>query len=319
VHTAGAGGLAAGGSTGTHDALLYRNTDEYVEGVLAFLEAGLSARDPLFVAVPASHIELLRPRLPADVDGVQFADMTAVGRNPACIIPAIAQFLDAHPASRVRFVGEPIWPGRSPAEICEATRHEAMLNTVFGATDVDILCPYDVTGLDPATVADAWRTHPTVIDQTGRRESATYENPARMYDPADPLLPPAPEEVEAVQIQPGALPLLRDAVRTFAREVGLAADATRDLVLAANEIATNTLMHTTGPGSLRIWRSPTNVICEIRDGGHIADPLAGRHRPAVDGARGRGLWMANHLCDLVQLRSTEGGTVVRLSMDDRGA
>jgi anti-sigma regulatory factor (Ser/Thr protein kinase) len=269
----------------------------------------------LFVAVPAPHVELLRLRLPADGGGVHFADMTAIGRNPACIIPAIAQFLDSHPASRVRFVGEPIWPGRSPAEICEATRHEAMLNTVFGGTDVDILCPYDVTRLDPATVADAWRTHPTVIDQSGRHESAAYDNSGAMYDPADPLLPPAPKGVEAVPIQAGALPLLRDVVRTFAGDVGLAPEAIRDLVLAANEIATNTLTHTTGSGSLRIWHGPTSLICEIRDGGHIADPLAGRYRPAADGARGRGLWMANHLCDLVQLRSTELGTVVRLHMD----
>jgi anti-sigma regulatory factor (Ser/Thr protein kinase) len=318
VRTAGAGGLATGGAAGTHDALLYRDADEYVEGVLAFLEPGLSAGDPLFVAVPGSHIELLRPRLPANGGGVQFADMTAVGCNPARIIPAIEQFLDAHSASRVRFVGEPIWPGRSPAEICEATRHEAMLNTVFGAMDVDILCPYDVVALDQATVADAWRTHPTVIDQAGRRDSAAYEDPAAMYDPADPLLPAAPDDIEVVLIQPGALPSLRDVVRSFALDVGLAPEATRHLVLAANEVATNTLIHTAEPGSLRIWHDSSFVICEIRDSGHIADPLAGRYRPAAEAARGRGLWMANHLCDLVQLRSTDLGTVVRLYMDHRG-
>lgn len=298
-----------------HDALLYRTSTEYVAGVLAFLEAGLIAGDPAFVSVPASHVELLRPQFLAADPGVEFADMTMIGRNPARIIPAIKHYLDAHPNRHVRFVGEPIWPGRSPAEICEATRHEAMLNTVFAGMPVDILCPYDVDGLDAATIEDAWRTHPTVIDENGRLVSERYQDPVSMYDAADRLLPEPPEGTTAVPIEAGGLPLVRDVVRTFATEVGLPPESTRDLVLAVNEVATNTLMHTAASGSLRIWRAPSSVICEIRDTGHIADPFAGRHRPIDDVARGRGLWMANHLCDLVQLRSTELGTVVRMYVD----
>ena len=38
------------------------------------------------------------------------------------------------------------------------------------------------------------------------------------------------------------------------------------------------------------------------------DPLAGRERPAGLGDAGRGLWIVNQLCDLVQVR----GGVVRL-------
>jgi D-sedoheptulose 7-phosphate isomerase len=52
--------------------------------------------------------------------------------------------------------------------------------------------------------------------------------------------------------------------------------------------------------------------------GHRPLPFAGRSRPLDHVARGRGLWMANHLCDLVQLRSTELGTVVRLHVDHPG-
>ena len=48
--------------------------------------------------------------------------------------------------------------------------------------------------------------------------------------------------------------------------------------------------------------------------GHIADPLAGRDcRPATD-LGGRGLYMVNQLCDLVELRSSPEGSVVRLHM-----
>jgi hypothetical protein len=47
----------------------------------------------------------------------------------------------------------------------------------------------------------------------------------------------------------------------------------------------------------------------------IDDPLAGRERPAGLHDGGRGLWMVNHLCDLVQVRSSPAGTVVRLRLD----
>ena len=50
------------------------------------------------------------------------------------------------------------------------------------------------------------------------------------------------------------------------------------------------------------------------DSGRIEDPLVGRERPPHEQGRGRGLWIVNQLCDLVQIRSGEGGTHVRLRM-----
>jgi len=40
--------------------------------------------------------------------------------------------------------------------------------------------------------------------------------------------------------------------------------------------------------------------------------LAGRVRPSVAQPNGRGLWLVNQLCDLVQLRTLADGTVVRV-------
>ena len=44
----------------------------------------------------------------------------------------------------------------------------------------------------------------------------------------------------------------------------------------------------------------------------MADPLAGRLAPGTEELDGRGLWMVNQLCDLVQLRSSAAGTTVRV-------
>ena len=57
----------------------------------------------------------------------------------------------------------------------------------------------------------------------------------------------------------------------------------------------------------------------IADDGRIDDPLAGRKRPDVDACSGRGLWMVNQLCELVQIRSTLTGTAVRMHFRRRRA
>jgi hypothetical protein len=53
----------------------------------------------------------------------------------------------------------------------------------------------------------------------------------------------------------------------------------------------------------------------VRDRGWIRDPLAGRVAPRENKATGRGLWLVNQLCDLVQLRSSPAGTTLRLHID----
>jgi hypothetical protein len=55
------------------------------------------------------------------------------------------------------------------------------------------------------------------------------------------------------------------------------------------------------------------MFCEVRDEGWIFDPLVGRRRPPPE-ERGQGLWLVNHVCDLVELRSGPAGTTVRLRM-----
>jgi anti-sigma regulatory factor (Ser/Thr protein kinase) len=63
---------------------------------------------------------------------------------------------------------------------------------------------------------------------------------------------------------------------------------------------------------LRLWQQGDAVVCEFTDRGHITDPLAGRRTPSLTSEGGRGLWLANQLCDLVQIRSGGHGTTVRL-------
>ena len=275
-----------------------------------------AANQPTFVAVPSIHLALLREHLDSRTDGrVELADMAAVGRNPARIIPAIRRFVDDHRGERVSFISEPIWPGRTFAEVAEARRHEAMINLAFADTEVDVLCPYDATNLATEVIDDSFRTHPEMINGDQRMVSAFFEAAEAMLMADLGLAAPTTDHVVTMAIDDDDLSDVRAAVRGFATATGVSGGRTQDLVIAANEIATNTVVHSASDGTLRLWRDEQSVVCEISDSGHIADLLAGRRAPDQTSDHGRGIWMANQLCDLTELRSTEAGTTVRLHVD----
>jgi anti-sigma regulatory factor (Ser/Thr protein kinase) len=94
----------------------------------------------------------------------------------------------------------------------------------------------------------------------------------------------------------------------------MSAAKVEDLVLATHELATNSLRHADGRGVLRVWRDAGAMICEVRDSGHIDEPLVGRDPPSSGQVGGFGMWLAHQLCDLVQIRSFAHGSAVRLHM-----
>ena len=126
------------------------------------------------------------------------------------------------------------------------------------------------------------------------------------------VLGPAPAHAAELHFGDGGLERLRAFVAEHAARARVDENRRVELVLAANEIASNSLEHGGGSGVLRFWSDPAAVVCEISDSGRLDDPLADRRPPASDGARGRGFWIANHVCDLVQVRSGADGTIVRL-------
>jgi MEDS: MEthanogen/methylotroph, DcmR Sensory domain len=164
--------------TFAHDALFYQGRDEYAREVCSFVRQGVSAGEPVLVAVPGRRLDLVRGALGEAGQTVSFADMAVLGRNPARIIPAIRRFTDSRRPHRTRFVGEPVWAGRSPAETAEATRHEALINEALAAVPASALCPYDASGLGPAVLADARRTHPRIVQDGARRPSPDYSGTA---------------------------------------------------------------------------------------------------------------------------------------------
>lgn len=292
-----------------HQALFYRDSDEYLAGILDFINPALDGDEPVAIAVPEPRLRLLEAELGDRAAPVQLLDMFELGRNPGRIIPAVLGMIKRHAGRPLRYVGEPIWPGRSPEEIREATRHEALINLAWPDADISVLCPYDVAGLDDQVLREAEHTHPGVVHDRRLGPSSAYGNGAVPTECEQSLSEPPPGAL-AREFEIDDLGCLRAWVGERADALGLDADRRAELVIAINELTTNTVKHADSHGVLRFWTVPGEVIFEIEDSGHIADPLAGQ-RLQPTGTGGLGLWMVNHLCDLVEVRTSAAGTKIR--------
>ncbi|MEX2420389.1 MAG: sensor histidine kinase [Actinomycetota bacterium] len=299
-----------------HEALFYGGSGAFVERITPFLQAGVDAGEPILVVLDTGKIELLRSALNGRADHIRFEDMAEVGSNPARIIPVWQAFVDEHAAlgRPFRAVGEPIWPARSADELAECEQHESLLNVAFGDPPAwRLLCPYDVVSLPPAVLAEARRNHPFVDEGDGPLSSSTFRGLAGASKPFEgSALPEPPGSFVEMSFDSKELRAVRTFVAGHAARLGLGPARIEELVLAVNEVASNSVLHASGEGDVRMWRSDGVVVSEIRDTGRITDPLVGRRRPQLGQDGGFGLWLANQFCDLVQIRSAETGSVVRL-------
>lgn len=101
-----------------HSALFYRGAQDYLDGALPFIEAGLAAGEPVMAAVPTANLLRLRSALGGAVEQVQTLDMTEAGRNPGRIIPAVLRdFATPTLISTSGSLGSPSGPAAPPRNI----------------------------------------------------------------------------------------------------------------------------------------------------------------------------------------------------------
>lgn len=296
-----------------HLGLCYENLADYVAGVVPFVENALAEKTPVMIAVPGERLDLVREHLGAAADDILLADMAVEGRNPGWILPGVLlDFANRHPDQPVAMVGEPIWPDRSVDEYPACVVHEALINEAFAGRDGAVLCPYDVANLEPAVVKDAHQTHPVMIANGATQSSAQFVDPyATVAEFRNPL--PNPPAVAAAMTyrHPADLTAVRRFVTKEATRAGFDSARATDVAVAVNELASNTIEHTAGGGRIAVWSDDEAFICQVADGGHIADPLAGYVLPPPSERRGRGLVLVNRASDLVRMHTHSGGTTFR--------
>lgn len=299
-----------------HEARLYENPQQLERAVGDFIAGGAQAGEPVLAVLPPHTIERVLGGLGELACHVRFEDMEVVGANPNCLLELYQEWIEAHD-SRVRVLEEGIWPDRSYPEIVECLRHQALLNDELGSCPASILCLYDAARLAPEVLAGAELTHPSLMNADGvRRSSSRYGVPLEVYAgthwPQEAAKPP----VSKLAFD-GDLHALRQSVAADPIVAKLSAERRADLVFAVNEAATKTVEYGDGECTARIWHDGNGVVTEVSSSAVLERTALGRRRPAPESLRGRGLWLVNQLCDLVELRIGRHGTSMRIHVRDR--
>jgi anti-sigma regulatory factor (Ser/Thr protein kinase) len=295
-----------------HEALPYAGRAQFVAACVEVVRDGLEQDERLILLAAGEKIDEVRHELGGDADDVTFVAIDEHGRNPSRITTMLHSFQAAGDGRHSIGVNESVFTGRSPAAHLEAQFSEVVLNDPSLRTwPLSVVCLYDTEQLDQPALHAMQQSHAVI---RGQPTNASYvpDLAAAMHSA---MLDPPPVTATRLVVHPTGLTEMRAFVRSAAAEVRLPADRAEDLVLAVNEIVTNSLRHGGGRAMLALWFEPGSIICEVADSGHITDPLVGRLAPPPGATSGRGLWLANHLCDLVQLRSSAAGTVVRMYLD----
>ena len=102
----------------------------------------------------------------------------------------------------------------------------------------------------------------------------------------------------------GVLDLLRAEVQVHARKAGMPEDRAGDVVLAINELASNSVRHGAGRGRLRMWNLGRALRCQVDDGDLPGQAVMN----AWPDLPGHGLWVVRQVADQMQVLSGQRGT-----------
>jgi anti-sigma regulatory factor (Ser/Thr protein kinase) len=307
-------GEASGHGDGfAHQALLYGSDQEFMDVALPFVEEGLSAKQPTLVAVQERHIENLSAALGGKPEGLTLHPVEDWYETSARTRDKFARWVSEQSAAagRARLMGEPPWALENEARVRDWARHESVINVAFASLAVTFICPYDTRALPEGILAHAHDTHPEIVDGAGTSRSDSYVDPLDFCGRLDSTVE-AQQRPPSLELQFGLeeLPTVRRLIGSFALDAGLTGSRTEEIVLAANEITTNAVVHGRPPTTVRAWNSDGEIIIEVTDAGEgIRDVLAGQLAPPTDGLGGRGLWLTRLLSDALEVCNAGGCTV----------
>jgi anti-sigma regulatory factor (Ser/Thr protein kinase) len=136
--------------------------------------------------------------------------------------------------------------------------------------------------------------------------------------PADGASPTAARDGAVALDQPfdgDGLFSLRAAVAAHSASLGAGEELVEELVMVANELASNAIRHGGGTGRLRLWRDGDLIHCEVSDDGPgLEDAEAGRERVPLTAYGGRGLWVVRQMSQLVDVRTGPKGATVTAAL-----
>jgi len=295
-----------------HQAFLYDGAEQFAEAMAPLVRAGTERGDKVLVAAKRASTEALREELGSDGATVELHDTLEWHPRPVHRLMAVQRTLAELPRDgRLLALGEPVWTG-SAATRREWARYESTINVALADAPLRFICLYDRSEL-PESILDHGRgTHPEVVEGSVACPCATFESPAEFVRELDAGGGATPGRDHYDIPFSGDHHGFRGMLASLALECGMSADRAEELVLAANEVVTNSVLHGAPPIAARCWVADGDFVCEVSDGGPgVADPFAGWTLPAPGAPGGWGLAVARRICDALEVAGG-GGSRVRL-------
>jgi len=157
-----------------HRAHVYDSPEHLVRLAEQVAYDGLEAGNAVLIVAPKTDVAAIRRALGQDSKRVSFGVSSEWYTTPSEATRRYSSFArDARDAgaSWIDILGEPVWAGRTRAEIQTWTKYESLLNLVFEPWPVTVGCLYNSATVPRQVRADVHRTHPAVV--TGHGVDAT--------------------------------------------------------------------------------------------------------------------------------------------------
>ena len=301
------------GATLAHQAFLYDGAEQFADAMAPLVVAGAERGDRVLVAAKRESTETLRRKLGDDAGRIEIHDTLEWYPRPVDRLMAVQQaIVGLPPDTRLLALGEPIWNG-SAATRREWVRYESTINVALADAPLRFICLYDRSELPAEIVAHGRSTHPELVADGVGCPCAAFEQPADCVRELDASAPPAPADDRCRIDFDGDYHAFRGVLAASARELGMEPDRADELVLAANEVVTNAVVHGEAPVSVRCWAADGELVCEVADAGPgVADPFAGWELPQPPSPGGWGLALARRVCDALELAGGGDESRVRL-------
>jgi len=297
-----------------HQAFLYDGAAQFAEAMAPLVRAGIERGDKVLVAAKRASTEALREELGADGAAVELHDTLEWHPRPVHRLMAVQRTLaELAPDRQLLALGEPVWTG-SAASRREWARYESTINVALADAPLRFICLYDRSELPQRILGHGLGTHPEVVEGSVACPCATFEPPADFVRELDAGGRAEPGDAHYDLSFTGDYHAFRNVLTGLALECGMGVDRAEELVLAANEIVTNAVIHGAPPVAARCWVADGDFVCEVSDGGSgVADPFAGWTLPPPGSPGGWGLAVARRICDALEVAGSDGdGSRVRL-------
>lgn len=299
------------------------DSDEVVRQVLVpAVRQAMTEADKVLIAVSDDTARLLREELVEAAGQLEWGDTAAFYQRLGFAYENFRRYLAAARAAglRIHVFAEPDVTGDADeAGAVDRTAaylaYESICNETYAQYGCEVTCLWDARRHSTLMIENVRSLHNHELGPQGREPSLGYVGPRHYLAGRNevPLPPAGPPEWTVDLDDLDGLPRLHAEVQDWAGRHGFAGSAAADVLLAVGEVATNGLVHGRPPVRVYGWRQHNTLVVQADDQGGIPlPPLAGYLPPGQQPPSQRGLWLARQLADVVQARTADGVTSVRL-------